>query len=296
MDSLKTRRIKKRVAPYLLIAPAATLVAIFAFGVINGVMQSLGIMPFLGSNDLTFDNYAKAFSNPNLVQSILYSLYLAAFSALIALVGGVALSAALTRLKASRTFQLMSIQIPIMTAHVLVVVFVVSIFAGSGLFPRFLHLLGLIDSPSSFASVVGDPSGWGILLTYAWKEIPFIAFCTIAIMANVSNRYGEAAATLGASSIRTFFNVTLPLCKNAITKAFLVVFAFAFGAYEVPYLLGPTLPKALPVLAYLEFQNPDILNRGYAMAINGIMALICTILVIIYVIVLHREKKAQDGQ
>lgn len=248
-------------------------------------------MPYLGLVEFTLDNYAQAFARTDLIDSLVYSLYLAAASSLIALIGGVAVSAAFTRLKASRRLQLLGIQIPIMTAHILVVVFVISIFAGSGLFPRLLAALGLIDSPAAFSSVVGDPSGWGILLTYAWKEIPFIAFCTLAIMANVSDRYGEAAATLGASTLRTFFTVTLPLCKGAIAKAFLVVFAFAFGAYEVPYLLGPTLPKALPVLAYMEFQSPDILNRAYAMSLNGIMVGICCILALVYFLVLRKEKR-----
>lgn len=291
MNSLNARRIRKRITPYLLIAPAIALVAVFVYGVVQGLLQSFGIMPYLNSYNFTLDYYAQAFSRPDLLQSLSYSLYLAAASALIALIGGVALSAALTRVKASRRLQLFGIQLPLMTAHVLVVVFIISLFAGSGLFARVLFQLGLVDSPSAFSSVVGDPNGWGILLTYAWKEIPFIAFCTIAIMANVSDRYGEAAATLGASSIRSFFTITLPLCKNAIAKAFLVVFAFAFGAYEVPYLLGATVPKALPVLAYIEFQNPDILNRSYAMALNGIMVLVCTILVILYFIVLQRERK-----
>ena len=85
--------------------------------------------------------------------------------------------------------------------------------------------------------------------------------------------------------------MTLPLCKGALLKAFLVVFAFAFGAYEVPFLLGPTAPKALPVLAYLEFQNPDIANRCVAMALNGIMAAVTTAAAAAYFAVLRREKR-----
>lgn len=291
MDPLYTRRARKRVTPYLLILPAVILIGVFLYGVISGLLQSFGVVPFLGKTEFTLDYYAEAFNRPDLFASTIYSLYLAAVSSVVALMGGVALAAAFTRLNASRRMQLLGIQIPLMTAHVLVVLFVVSIFAGAGLFPRLLFTLGIIDEMGVFSSVVGDPSGWGIMVTYAWKEIPFIAFCTVAIMANVSDRYGEAAATLGASSVRTFFTVTLPLCKNAIVKAFLVVFAFAFGSYEVPFLLGPSLPKALPVLAYMEFQNPDILNRSYAMALNGVMVLICSVLALVYFIVLHRERK-----
>jgi len=291
MDPLEARHTRKAIAPFVLIAPTVLLVGIFIFGVANGILQGFGFMPFLGKTEPTLNYYMQAFTRPEFLSALGYSLYLALVSSVCALVGGIVLSAALTRIKAQRGLYLLGIQIPLMTAHVLVVLFVVSLFAGSGLVARILFGIGIISGPSAFPSVVGDPSGWGIILTYLWKEIPFIAFCTLAIMSHVSARYGEASQTLGASPLRTFFEVTLPLCKHALTKAFLVVFAFAFGAYEIPFLLGPTLPKALPVLAYMEFQNPDILNRAYAMAINGTMALICCVLAIIYFLVLKRERK-----
>ncbi|MEG1197466.1 MAG: hypothetical protein RSD38_03680 [Raoultibacter sp.] len=289
MGALTWRRARRAITPYLLILPTVALLAVFLYGVFNGVLQGFGIMPFLGKTDFTLEYYAQVFARPDLVASLGYSLYLAAVSAIIALVGGTLLAAALSCVKASRALQLLDIQIPLMTAHTLVVLAVVSLFAGSGLFPRLLDALGIAEGIGAAASVVGDPSGWGIILSYAWKEIPFVAFCSVALMAHISDRFGQAAATAGASPLRTFFSVTLPLCKGALIKAFLVVFAFAFGSYEVPFLLGPTLPKALPVLAYIEFQDPDILNRCYAMALNGTMALVCSVLALIYFIVLQRE-------
>ena len=291
MGSLKARRIRKAITPFLLVAPAVILIGIFVYGVVNGVLQGFGVMPFLGRVEPTFDYYAQAFSQEGFLAGAGYSLYLASASSLGALAGGIVLSALLTRLSASRTLQLFGIQIPLITAHVVVVLFVVSLFSGSGLLSRLLFSMGIITSVTAFPSVVGDPWGWGIILTYFWKEIPFVAFCTVTIMSHVSERFGEASLTLGASPVRTFFEVTLPLCKNALIKAFLVIFAFAFGSYEVPFLLGPTLPKALPVLAYMEFQNPDILNRSYAMAINGSMAFICCVLAVVYFIVLQRDKE-----
>ncbi len=289
--SARGRKVRRALAPYALIAPTVALVLVFVYGVLNGVLQGFGIMPFLGMSEFTFDYYLQALGRADITASLGFSLYISAVSSALAVVGGIALSAALVRLKASRMLQALDINLPLMTAHTLVVLFVVSLFAGSGLVPRVFYALGLVDGVGDFPSVVGDPSGWGIILVYLWKEIPFVAFTTIAIMANVSGRFGEAAATLGASPVRTFFNVTLPLCKGAIIKAFLIVFAFSFGAYEVPFLLGPTLPKAMPVLAYLEFQNPDILNRCNAMAVNGIMVFICTALAVVYFIVLQRERK-----
>lgn len=284
---------RRALTPYLLVAPAAILLLVFVYGVVMGVLQGFGIMPFLGKTDFTLEYWARALAAPDLKASVLFSLYLATVSSVLAVAGGVLLCAALVTVKASRKVQLFDIQIPLMTAHTLVVLSAVSLFAGSGLFPRVLNALGIVSGATDFSSVVGDPSGWGIIFVYLWKEIPFIAFCTLTIMTHVSDKFGEAAATMGSSPVRTFFSITLPLCKGAILKAFLVVFAFVFGAFEVPFLLGPTLPKALPILAYIEYSNPDLLNRCMAMAVNGIMLLISVLLAVAYFKVLRLER---DGR
>lgn len=289
--TILSRKTKRAITPYLLALPAIVLLAVFLYGVLNGVLQGFGIMPFLGRTDFTFEYYLEALTRADLASSISYSLYLALASSVIATVGGVAIAACMTRAKTSRLTRLVNIQIPIMTMHSLVALAVMFLFAGSGLVPRVLAAFGLVSGPSDFPSVVGAVSGWGILVTYAWKEIPFVAFSTITIMASISDSLGEAASTLGASPWRAFFGVTLPLCKGAVAKAFMIIFAFAFGSYEVPFLLGPTLPQTLPVLAYVEFQDPDIVNRCYAMALNGIMAILCALIALAYFAVLKREGK-----
>lgn len=289
--SANHRSLRKALVPYLLCLPTIVLVIVFLYGVINGLLQGFGLMPFLGMYDLTLDYWADVFQRSDLMNSVLFSLYIAAASSIVALLGGIVLSAALCAINQTRLMTLLDIQIPLMVAHILVVLFMVSLFAGSGLFPRLLFNLGLVDEIGQFPSIVGNPSGWGIIASYVWKEVPFIAFCTISIMGNVSGKFGEAASTLGASGVRGFFTVTLPLCRGALLKAFLVVFAFAFGAYEIPFLLEPTLPKALPVLAYNEFQNPDILNRCVAMALNGVIAVVTAVVAAVYFAILKREKR-----
>ena len=90
--SLLPRKARNRVAPYLLALPAALLACAFTFGVANGVAQGFGIMPFLDMHTPTFEYYAQVLAREDLLSSLLYSLYLALVSSLIALVGGVALS------------------------------------------------------------------------------------------------------------------------------------------------------------------------------------------------------------
>lgn len=59
-------------------------------------------------------------------------------------------------------------------------------------------------------------------------------------------------------------------------------FVFALGAYELPLLLGATVPKALPILAYQQYVHPDLRNRPYAMAVNGMIILISLISALVY--------------
>ncbi len=294
--ALISRRAKRKAAPYLLVLPALLLLGVFVYGVGSGIIQGFGIMPFLDRTTFTLEYYEQALTRADLAGSIMFSLYFSLVSAGVAVVGGVALSALMTRARTGRVMRLFGIQVPITTMHAVVALAVICLFSGAGLFPRVLHAVGLAPDATWFPSVVGAPSGWGIIVVYAWKEIPFVAFMTITIMMNISSTLGEAARTLGAGSLRAFFGITLPLCRGAILRAFLVVFAFAFGSYEIPFLLEPTVPKALPVLAYIEFQDPDIINRCYAMALNGIMAGICTLLCVAYYVVLQRDRRGGRGE
>ena len=292
---LAWRRLRRVAAPYILALPAVALVAVFVFGVVNGLAQGLGVMPFLGMTEPTLRYVREALTRPDFVASIGYSVYLALVSAAIALVGGIVLAAAPTRVRAGSATRIAALNLPVMTMHALVAMGVICIFSGSGLAARALHALGLVQTPADFPSVVGDASGWGIIAVYVWKELPYVAFCTVALMANVSSRLGDAAATCGASPLRTFMSVTLPLCAPCAVRAFLVVFAFALGSYEVPFLLGATTPKALPVLAYIEFQDPDIANRCYAMALNGVAALVGACAALAYFGLMVREERRREA-
>lgn len=290
-----TRRARSRVAPYLLALPAALLVGVFVFGVANGVAQGFGIMPFLGMSTPTLEYYGQVLARQDLASSVLYSVYLALVSALVALVGGTLLAYVLVRAKTTRLGHLVALQVPIMTMHALVAMAVMFLFSGSGLAARALHAAGLVETPGDFSSAVGAASGWGIILVYAWKEIPYLAFCTVTLMRHISGSLGEAAQTCGASERQTLLHVTLPLCAGAILRAFLVVFVFALGSYEVPFLLGPTAPKTLPVLAYIEFQDPDIVNRCYAMALNGATTLLCSLAAVAYFASLALRDRRKAG-
>ena len=114
-------------------------------------------------------------------------------------------------------------------------------------------------------------------------------------MSSVSSTLGEASENLGASPLRSFFNITLPLSLPAIARGFLIVFVFAFGGYELPMLLGATIPKAFPVYTYIDFIKPDFKLRPYAMAMNGITLLLSLLMAVIYAVAMSRMIKRLGG-
>jgi putative spermidine/putrescine transport system permease protein len=278
-----------KIIPYLLVLPVSLLSLLFIVGIANGLLQSFGVIPGLGLYTPTLKYYQGVFSRPDLLSSIGISLYITFLSSLGAAVLGVFLCAVLVLTGKARGKTLQIVKIPILIPHMVVALFVINIFSQSGLLPRVLYSFGLLSSPNSFPALLFTDNGIGIILAYLWKEVPFVAFFVISIMANISSTLGEAAQNLGASKWRTFFNVTLPLCGPAIKNAYLIIFAFTLGAYELPFLLGATTPKALPVQAFIEYTHPDLLHRPYAMALNGIMFFISFILVLLYYRLLQRD-------
>lgn len=265
---------KNKAHVFLLLLPFFGISAMMCVSVWNVAVQSLGYIPAFGLTNLTLEYYKEVFRNPDFLSSVLVSLRIALWSAVFACILGVALSMALIKTQKARGATLYAIRLPILVPHAVVAVFVVQILGQTGLIARLGYALGLLEDYTEFPQLLYTPSYFGTILAYLWKEIPFVAYFVLAFMSGISDTLGEAAENLGASPIRGFFEVTLPLSLNVIAKAFLIIFIFAFGGYELPLLLGSTLPKALSVQTYLAYMNPDLLQRPLAMAMNGTMLLL----------------------
>lgn len=275
--------------PYLLLVPQMFLTVLLLIGLITGIIQSFGVIPAFGLTEPTFRYYREVLTKPDLVRSVCYSLRIAFVSALLSAAAGVFLCAVLVAGHRTKGKIMRIVQLPIIVPHVVVALFVVNLCSQNGLLARIAFGLGLIGEQQEFPMLIYDGYGVGVILAYLWKEIPFIIYFVISLMANIDRKLGEAAVNLGADRIRAFFCVTLPLCANTICSGFLIIFVFALGAYELPFLLGATVPKALPVQAYIQYTHPDLQNRPYAMALNGIIIVISLLSAAVYFILIRKN-------
>ena len=274
----------KKWAPYYLLLPFILLMSLFLMGLCTGITQSFGVIPVFGLTKPTVRYYIEILTYKDLVASIVYSLKIAMVSSIFAIILGSIICLFLVYRERDNKDE-MSIterilKLPVITHHVVTAVLAINLFSNNGQLARLFFHLGMIQNQNQFPTLIHDRQGIGIVLAYVWKEAPFIVFFVLSLMKNINGKLGEVARNLGASEIQTMWRVTLPLCKESILSAWMIIFVFAFGGYELPFLLGATWPRALPVLAYQEFTTPDLQHRPYAMAINGLilfLSIVCAV-------------------
>lgn len=286
----------RRVVPFLLLIPFMLVTAAIIAAVINVIVQGLGYIRAFGLTTFTLDYYKEVLKEPGLMKSLLVSLRIAFFSAVIASILGTLICAALIRCRKAEGGMLTVVRLPILVPHAVVAVFTVALLSQTGIIPRIFYALGLLHHYNHFPDFLYGQSYSGAIIAYIWKESPFVAYFTLALMKSVGETLGEAAENLGASPVRSFFDITLPMSMPAIAQAFLIIFIFAFGGYEVPLLLGATEPKAFPVQTYIQFQTPDLKDRPYAMAMNGITLILSALMAMLYALLMHRLMKKRGGR
>ncbi|EFG88845.1 hypothetical protein CLCAR_1593 [Clostridium carboxidivorans P7] len=213
---------KREVKPYILLLPAAVvLFGILASGIIMALAQSLGYMPIIGIRELTFKYYVSIISDKSFLESLIFSLKISLISSIIAVIVGVVLAYSMLinkhRVSIKKTLYILPIIVPHMVASFLMF----NILSQSGLLPRILYGLGILKEQSQFPNLIFDRHGIGIIMTYLWKEIPFVAMVVYAFMSNINRNLEDVAVNLGASRRQRFWYIILPLSWPSIISSFI---------------------------------------------------------------------------
>lgn len=280
-----------KIKPYLLIAPAALLLLfIMGVGICTCILQSLGYFPLIGLDSITFDYYKEILSNQQFINSLILSLKTSIISSIIATVIGVLLAYLMTKNGVSK-LRYFLLNLPIIVPHIIAVMLAFAVFSKTGIIARILYNLNIISDSSEFVSLVNDKVGIGIIIVYIYKGMPFIAITVYNILKSLDVKLEDVALNLGANKFQVLKLVIMPQIMPTILSSFIVIFAFSFGSFEVPYLIGATNPKALPVNAYINYINTDLAQRPLSMAMNSILTGISFILLILYNLIFTKLKK-----
>lgn len=123
-----------------------------------------------------------------------------------------------------------------------------------------IALLGFISRDSALgkaASVVGlDLVGHpiGIAIAMAFVSIPFLVNAARDGFAMVPERFEKAALTLGASPVRVFFTISLPLAWRSVVSGMVMMFARGMSEFGAVIIVAYH-PMVAPVLVYERFST-----------------------------------------
>lgn len=283
----------RRVTIVLLLAPAIViLVVLFFGGFLLGLMQSMSYMPLIGLTEPGFGAYKAIFTDDQFVQSLILTFGISLSTTLLTIAMAIVSAMALRHSFLGKRLINFIYQFPITIPHMVIAIGTMFLFSQSGTFARIAFQLKIISDQGQFPQLVNDRLGLGIIYVYLWKQIPFVGIIVLAIMQSMGNDYEELARSLGASKGQTFRHILMPIIIPGILPASIICFAFTFGSYEVPFLLGRPHPAVLSILAYRLYDNVDLNARPQAMA----MAVFMTVFLMLFVVAYKKLLKKASGR
>jgi sulfate transport system permease protein len=195
--------------------------------------------------------YLSALSNPEALSAIRLTLAVAAISVSLNLLFGLVAAWAIAKFDfTGRTVLISLIDLPFSVSPVISGLVFVLLFGAQGFFGPWLASHGI-------RLLFALP---GIALATTFVTFPFVARALIPLMQEQGTQEEEAAISLGASGLQTFFRVTLPNIKWGLLYGVLLCNARAmgeFGAVSVVsgHIRGETntMPLLVEIL-YNEYQ------------------------------------------
>jgi len=133
------------------------------------------------------------------------------------------------------------------------------------------YILVALGSQSPVGRWYRELSGHGLPFTFAGLAIasviyslPFMVQPMAAAFGQVDRSLINASATLGASRLRTFFRIVLPLSVSGIVTGIVLSFAHTLGEFGVVLMVGGNIPGATETISIAIYDNVQALNYSAA--------------------------------
>lgn len=223
-------------------------------------------------------NYSLLLEDTLYVRALGNSLLYAALATCCCLILGLAIARAVTQAPQGwQPFLLTLIILPFWTSFLIRVYAWIALLKPEGLINAALMAIGVIDQPLVLVN-----TGFGVVLGMTYSYLPFAILPIYASLAGQSPRLTEAAVDLGATPMRAFWLVTVPLARPGILAAGLMVFIPMAGEFVIPDLLGGSATIMMGQTLWTEFFS----NRDWPLA--SALAVVLTLLLLVPAMTLQR--------
>jgi ABC-type molybdate transport system permease subunit len=111
----------------------------------------------------------------------------------------------------------------------------------------------------------------GLVVSSVLYSLPFMVQPVHNAMEALGERPLEAAATLRASPLDTFFHVVLPLCRPGLITGTIMGFAHTVGEFGVVLMVGGNIPGVTRVVSVQIYDHVEAMEYGDAHRLAAVM-------------------------
>jgi putative spermidine/putrescine transport system permease protein len=249
----------------LLVAPALLLVlALFVYPLLYSLVSAFTTR----GGAFSLDNFVKTFELYG--TDILFTIVIVAVSTVLigafatAIGGYLVLGAHPVAVAALKWLYRWPLFIPFIVAAQCMRTFL----AKNGMLNNTLDSFGLVD----VSNLSGLLDWRGIIVTFVWKETPFVALLVSGAMAALDRASIEAARNLGAGGMRILVEILLPQVTGVMTVGLILAFVTMLSVLSVPIMISGGSPTMITV--DMAFRVNAYSDYGVANALGFVSYLI----------------------
>ncbi len=270
----------------VLIGPLALLVLLFTF--LPLVITLFFSFLKLGEDGLmttafSLQNYINAFSGAY-GAIFLRSFYYAVQTNIICIIIAFPVAYYITQYGGRwKAFLILMLVIPETTAVIIRIYAIKTMLGNMGVINSVLMAIGLIDSPIRMLY-----SPFAVMFGLVYYSLPYMILPIYASLEGLNPALLEAATDMGATPIRRFFRVILPLTKGGVFAGTILVFIPALGDYLVPTFLGGSKVMMVGNLVTHKYMTAGDIPGGSAFGV----VLTAILILVLYIII---KKGGEDA-
>lgn len=152
-----------------------------------------------------------------------------------------------------------------------------------GIVNSLLQNVGAVDEP-----LVMVRNEFGVVVGMMHFLIPFAVLPLASSMRHLDQRVLMAARGMGASKLRTFWWIFVPMTMPGIIGASIITFIFSLGFFITPAILGGG--RSVLIAEFIYVQTFQTVNWGLAGAISVVLVLAVGILIGLFLRLTRVEK------
>jgi putative spermidine/putrescine transport system permease protein len=125
----------------------------------------------------------------------------------------------------------------------------------------------------------------GVVLIHLMVSLVFAVWISSATFKGIPPELEEAARSVGASRLKTFFQITLPLAAPGLLASAVFVFLTSLDEFTGTFFIGLPFITTLPMLLYS--------SSGYNLQFASVIAIVLLIPSILFMVIIERFLKAE---